>query len=54
MLKYIKRIEFSNKDNRTTEEKVKELKKIGVNVSVRGKNDEYKEGYIFGRISVQR
>lgn len=50
MLKYIK--PFSDdvvSDKRTIEEKVNELKQIGISISVRDKNSEYEEGYILGK-----
>lgn len=49
MFKYIRKIAYENNDNRTVQQKIDELRKIGINVSVRREDEKYKEGYVLGR-----
>lgn len=55
MFKYIKTFNGSSSiDGRSIEEKVNDLKKIGISISVKNKNDKYEEGYILGKPDLNR
>ena len=55
MLKYVRKITANcNYDNRSTEQKISDLRNIGINVSTRNCNDEYREGYILGKVKSKR
>jgi len=55
MLKYVRKITANcDYDNRTTEQKLNDLRNMGINVSIRNCNDEYREGYILGKVKSKR
>ena len=55
MFKYIKAFNGNgNIDGRSVEEKVDDLRKMGISISVRNKNDKYEEGYILGKPDLNR